>query len=38
MPSSAADWLKRLAAALDEAGGTERAATLRQGLGQFDGR
>ena len=38
MPNAAADWLKRLAAALDEAGGTERAATLRQGLGQFDGR
>ena len=38
MPEAAADWLKRLAAMLEEAGEGERAADLRRGLGQFQGR
>ena len=38
MPEPAADWLKRLAAMLEEAGEGERAADLRRGLGQFQGR
>lgn len=38
MPDAAADWLKRLAAMLEEAGEGERAADLRRGLGQFQGR
>ncbi|MGC6487873.1 MAG: hypothetical protein ACON4Z_09535 [Planctomycetota bacterium] len=38
MPEAAADWLKRLAAKLEEAGEGERAADLRRGLGQFQGR
>lgn len=38
MPAPAADWLKRLAAKLEEAGEGERAADLRRGLGQFEGR
>lgn len=38
MPEPTADWLKRLARRLEEAGETELAADLRRGLGQFDGR
>ncbi|MEC8253743.1 MAG: hypothetical protein VX044_11055 [Planctomycetota bacterium] len=38
LPPAAADWLKRLAQMLDDAGETQRAADLRRGLGQFDGR
>ena len=38
MPAPAADWLKRLARALDDAGETERAADLQRALEQFDGR
>jgi len=38
MPKPTADWLKRLAQRLEEAGETEIAADLRRGLGQFEGR
>ena len=38
LPTAASDWLKRLAQSLEEANETETAATLRRGLGQFEGR
>lgn len=38
MPKPTADWLKRLAQRLEDAGETEVAADLRRGLGQFEGR
>ena len=38
LPTPAADWLKRLAAALENAGEERRAADLRRGLDQFRAR
>lgn len=38
LPPKVVDWLKDLAAAIEESGASARAAMLRRGLGQFDGR
>jgi len=38
LPNPASEWLKRLTQTLEEANETERAANLRRGLGQFEGR